>query len=89
MKLKSLLRFASFYCVIFGAFVCLAASTDTAPITSMQLMAWLVGGISSGRLAQLVEKQGIANALNNEQLRQLQSAGADANLIRILKAAKG
>ena len=58
------------------------------PATSTQLMAWLTAGVPSNRLVRIVEERGIAGVLSKEQLHQLESAGADANLIHVLAGRK-
>jgi hypothetical protein len=59
-----------------------------APVDATQIVAWLTGGISNARLARIVNNQGLAYTLTPEQLRQVESAGADQNLIHILAAQK-
>ncbi len=72
--------------VFFLGLVLSARSSDSQPVTSVQLMAWLTAGISSSRLARIVHERGIAATPGKEQIRQLESAGADANLVRTLKS---
>jgi hypothetical protein len=64
-----------------------AHATDTQPVNSAQLMAWLASGVPSNRLIRLVQERGIASFPDKEQFRQLESAGADAGLILALKRA--
>jgi tetratricopeptide (TPR) repeat protein len=59
-------------------------SNTTSAIDTTQLTAWLAGGISSTRLAQLVKQHGLANLPTHKELRQLEAAGADKNLIQAL-----
>jgi len=69
--------------------VALAAYTsDSQPVTSAQLMAWLAAGVPSSRLVRIIQERGIASVLGKEQIRQLESAGADTNLVRTLTALK-
>jgi tetratricopeptide (TPR) repeat protein len=65
-----------------------AASTEARPITTTQLVAWLAGGVPNSRLVRLVDDRGIANSLSVGELRDLKSAGADANLIHALNMSK-
>jgi Flp pilus assembly protein TadD len=65
--------------------VALAAhSSESQPVNSTQLVAWLTAGVPSSRLAQLVQERGIASVPGKEQLRQLEAAGADPTLVRTL-----
>ncbi|HWW15201.1 MAG TPA: tetratricopeptide repeat protein [Candidatus Dormibacteraeota bacterium] len=66
-----------------------AHATETQPVSSAQLMAWLASGVPCNRLVRLVQERGIASFPDKEQFRQLQSAGADADLILALKRANG
>lgn len=97
MKLKSESRLAfssfAFFCALFYSQIfitpiCAAATLDARPITNTELVAWLTGGVSSGRMVRLVDERGLARSLSKDQLRQLEAIGAEANLIRTLKAAK-
>src|ERR1700678_2795805 len=58
------------------------------PITTTELVAWLAGGVSNRRLLRLVGESGLATAPGKDELRQLQSAGADQNLLRVLGSVK-
>ena len=59
--------------------VALAAhSSESQPVNSTQLMAWLTAGVPSSRLVRIVQERGIASVPGKEQIRQLESAGADA-----------
>jgi superkiller protein 3 len=65
--------------------VALAAySSESQPVNSNQLMAWLMAGVSSSRLDRIVQERGIAPLPGKEQIRQLRAAGADATLVRTL-----
>ena len=61
-----------------------AQSSESQPVNSAQLMAWLTAGVPSNRLVRIVQERGIAKVPGKEQIRQLESAGADANLVRTL-----
>jgi tetratricopeptide (TPR) repeat protein len=55
-----------------------------APVDATQIAAWLTGGISSARLVRIVQSNGLAQTITPEQLRQLEAAGAEKNLIQAL-----
>src|SRR5262249_21064618 len=65
-----------------------ATATDTKPVALAQLTAWLTAGVPSSRLARLAQERGIASAASKEELRQLESAGADKHLIQAVSTAK-
>jgi tetratricopeptide (TPR) repeat protein len=64
-----------------------AHSSEGQPVNSVQLMAWLTAGVPSSRLVGIIQKRGVAVVPGNDQIRQLESAGADASLIRALAKA--
>jgi tetratricopeptide (TPR) repeat protein len=69
--------------------VALAAhSSESQPVNSTQLMAWLTAGVPSGRLVRIIQERGIANTPGREQIRQFESAGADTNLVHTLKTVR-
>jgi tetratricopeptide (TPR) repeat protein len=71
--------------ILFLLGVALAAhSSESQPVNSAQLVAWLTAGVPSSRLVRLVQERGIASVPGKEQLRQLEAAGADPTLIRTL-----
>jgi tetratricopeptide (TPR) repeat protein len=84
VKLKSLLVSLCVSLVAMAA----AASTDSKPIDPTQIIAWLTAGIPSYRITQLAQQRGLASAPTQEQLHQLESAGATPNLIHALSALK-
>ena len=53
------------------------------PVNTTQLAAWLAGGVSSARLARLVEERGLATLPTHNELRQLESAGAGKDLMSV------
>jgi len=61
-----------------------AHSSESQPVSPAQLMAWLTAGVSSTRLIHVIQERGIAGVPGKEQIRQLESAGADATLVRAL-----
>ncbi len=72
-------------------FLCMAVSqafSQTQPVNSSQLVAWLASGVPSSRLIRIVQEREISNALGKEQIRQLEAAGADANLVHALTTLK-
>ena len=82
MKTKGLSVF------LFLAGLVLAHSSDIQPVSSTQLMAWLTSGVPGNRLVRIVQERGFAGVLSKDQIRQLEAAGADANLIRSLTGTK-
>jgi Flp pilus assembly protein TadD len=65
-----------------------ASASQSQPVSSAQLMAWLASGVPGSRLVRIVQERGIASVPGKEQIRQLESAGADANLVRTLNSLK-
>ena len=59
---------------------------ETQPVDTTQLVAWLTGGVSTSRLARLVTERGLATLPTRTELGQVESAGADGNLMRALSA---
>ncbi|MGC2533462.1 MAG: hypothetical protein WA424_10980, partial [Candidatus Sulfotelmatobacter sp.] len=51
-------------------------------------MAWLTAGVPGNRLVRIVQERGLANVPGKEPIRQLEAAGADADLIHALKNSK-
>ena len=60
--------------------------TETQPVNTTELAAWLTGGVSSSRLARLVTERGLATLPTRGELRQMESAGASKDLVRVLKS---
>src|ERR1700676_2428683 len=54
------------------------------PVSAAEVMAWLAAGRARSRGSRLVEARGITSVPGKEQIRQLEAAGADANLLRAL-----
>ena len=81
-------------------FLCLAAlaaqnpgsanvSSGTAPpVNTIQLTAWLIGGIPGQRLVRIIRERGVAWMPSAEELRHLEAAGADAKLVHALTGLK-
>jgi Flp pilus assembly protein TadD len=63
-----------------------AHSADTRPVNTTQLAAWLAGGVSGSRLAGLVEERGLATLPTRSELRQIEAAGANRDLLRVLSS---
>jgi superkiller protein 3 len=68
---------------LFGAALA-AHSSESQPVNSVQLMAWLTAGVPSSRLVLIVEERGIASVPSKAEIRQLKAAGADVALVRRL-----
>jgi tetratricopeptide (TPR) repeat protein len=66
-----------------------AYSSETQPVTPVQLMAWLTAGVPNNRLVRMVQAQGIAVSATKDQIGQYEAAGADADLVRALNSTKG
>ena len=49
------------------------------PVNTTQLAAWLIGGVPSARLARLVAERGLATLPTQNELRQIESVGADGD----------
>lgn len=56
------------------------------PLTSTQVTAWLTGGFPSRRLAALVAERGLATLPTQNELRQMESAGASKELMQALNS---
>jgi len=61
-----------------------ARSVDSSPVSTTQLTAWLMAGVSSSRLARLAEERGLATLPTHTELKQVDAAGAEKDLIRVL-----
>src|SRR3984893_14038303 len=84
---------SSFTVAVFVFSLSLAAfaapsSSEPQSVDATQLVAWLIAGVPSSRLVRLVQERGVTSIPTKEQVRLLESAGADANLIRTLTVAK-
>lgn len=63
-----------------------AHSSQSQPVTLLDLAAWLTAGVPNSRLVRIVHERGIAVIPNEKQVSQLKSAGADSYLIHALTA---
>src|SRR6478752_8680897 len=61
-------------------------SAPIQPLTTTELVAWLTAGISGTRLARMVRERGLATLPTNRELRQVESAGAGKDLMRVLNS---
>lgn len=64
-----------------------ARAIDSQPVTPTQIAAWLTGGVSNARLVRIIQERGVAEFSGKEEIKQLEAAGADQNLIASLKKA--
>jgi tetratricopeptide (TPR) repeat protein len=64
----------------------LTSTFDGKALDTTQLVAWLMGGVSSSRLARLVAERGLATRPTNHELKQLESAGAGKDLMCVLSS---
>ena len=55
-------------------------------VTTTQLAAWLTGGVSSSRLARLVSERGLATLPTRGEMKQLESAGAGKDLMKVVSS---
>jgi len=51
-------------------------------VTTTELTAWLTSGVPSARLARLVTERGLATLPTHNELKQLELAGAEKELMR-------
>jgi tetratricopeptide (TPR) repeat protein len=72
------------FCLFFLCMAVFPAFSQTQSVNSTQLVAWLASGVPSSRLARIVQERGISSAPGKEQTRELEAAGADANLLHTL-----
>ncbi len=79
-------RFSVFICFLGMAVA--SATGQSRPISSTELMAWLASGISSSRLVRIVQQSGIAGIPGKDEIQQLESAGAEANLVEVLTTSR-
>jgi tetratricopeptide (TPR) repeat protein len=63
-----------------------ATRASIQPLTTTQIAAWLVGGFSGNRLALLVAERGLATLPTKSELRQMESAGANQDLMTVLRS---
>lgn len=63
-----------------------AVKEHVPPVDTTQLAAWLIGGVPSSRLARLVAERGLATLPTNNELRQIEVAGANRDLLRVLSS---
>jgi tetratricopeptide (TPR) repeat protein len=86
VRVKALLSFLVFIVAAGAAAQSADALPSKQPVGTTQLVAWLTGGVSSSRLASLVAEDGLASLPTRNELRQIESAGADKNLMRVLSS---
>ena len=54
---------------------------EATPLTTTQVVAWLTGGVSSARLAQLVGARGLCTLPTQTELRQVEADGLQAHAV--------
>ena len=86
MRSRNKFRLYFFLFLFCAASVSALASDAVHPVNTTQLTAWLVGGVSSTRLTRLVKERGLANLPTHAELRQLEGAGADQDLLKLLNS---
>ena len=62
-----------------------AQTSNPQAVSCTELTAWVVGGISTSRLNQLVSERGLAFTLSPANEKQLRAAGAEAPLLKALR----
>src|SRR5208282_5854980 len=89
VRFKVLLFLLSFG-LLFSVAATAVPSSETQPsiaaVSTTQLAAWLAGGVTSTRLARLVQERGLATLPTHSELRQIEAAGADRGLIHVLSS---
>jgi tetratricopeptide (TPR) repeat protein len=73
----------SVFLLLIGAALA-AHSSESQPVTSAQLIAWLTAGVPNSRLVRMVHERGIASVPGKDQIQQLEAAGADPTLVGAL-----
>ena len=63
-------------------------ASESKPVDCAQLMAWLTAGVPGNRLVRIIQERGLSSIPGREQIHQLETAGADANLVRTLTSLK-
>jgi tetratricopeptide (TPR) repeat protein len=81
VRVKSLFLF-----LLFSAAACVASASETRPVNTTQVTAWLVGGVSSSRLARLVTERGLATLPTRAELHAVEAAGAEKDLMAVLSS---
>ncbi len=61
-------------------------NTNPQPIDTTQLTAWLAGGVPSSRLVRMVAERGLATLPTRRELEQVESAGANQDLMKVLSS---
>ena len=75
---------ASLICLLLLATTAVHSSEiQSQPVTTTQLAAWLIGGVSSARLTRLVKERGLTTLPTQRELRDLESVGAGKDLIAV------
>jgi hypothetical protein len=64
-------------CILLFYWAAFAQASETQPVSALQLMAWLVGGVSNGRLVRVIHERGIATVPGKAQISQLEAAGCE------------
>jgi superkiller protein 3 len=76
----------SVFLIVLGATLAAHAS-ESQPVNSAQVMAWLTAGVPSSRLVRIVQERGINSVPGKKQIHQLEAAGAGAALVHNLTKA--
>ncbi|MGB9121975.1 MAG: tetratricopeptide repeat protein [Candidatus Angelobacter sp.] len=81
-------RLLVFFIVVFVSFASLYCQTDSRPLTKSELLALVAGNTLSENIIHEVQTRGVAFRANDAFKAQLSAAGADANLLTAVAAAK-
>ena len=84
MRVKALLLASLSLSLLVLAVPAFCQSAPIQPLTTTELVAWLTAGVSGTRLARMVGERGLATLPTNRELRQVESAGAGKDLMRVL-----
>src|ERR1700757_1736998 len=88
VRIKASLLLSMLVLAVVAAHSSESSDPQSRAVTTTQLTAWLAGGVSSGRLARLVGERGLVTLPTNSELKQLESAGAGKDLMKVVNSGK-
>ena len=86
MRIKASLLLSLFILATVAAHSSESPDPQSGAVTTTQLAAWLTGGVSSSRLARLVGERGLATLPTQSEIKELESAGAGKDLIKVVSS---
>ena len=86
MRIKASLLLSLLVLAMVAAHSSDGSDPQSRAVTTTQLAAWLTGGVSSSRLARVVAERGLATLPTNNELKQLESAGAGKDLMKVVSS---